>query len=613
VTQSLINGTAESAAVGWFVKPTAGLTPSTIFAGAVNTGAGVAAVIDIRAPLAGALTLPAYPASDDSSILVINPGVIWDGSTALSATADTNFGTTIGTKTCNDATVSVGIVDVGIDPKGFISASGVTNVASATAISGSEFVVPAGKYSIGDSNILGHIRSVTTIASQNLGALGTTRGVWFGMKSGATAATAYKVWQVHGSDAPYYGVSVVPFVVSNADINTRATAGTFVTTDVRRYGYWVSGAGALTGQTIVGPVWKMGTTTVAGGKVADPVGIQGLEFCLTKGKMRWSAIRQGAKQLLCLQAVQFGNGGTNPIYLDLDSTAIELPSQRNFDAKLVNYNGADNAIGFTYYAGATDTIKHRASVISSPSKYHWRIHASSSASATYDFDGLSIIGAGDVQLRAVTTFTGMTFTSCPTITQNSAVITGCSFVGSKIISATLGDMDNVSSCSFKSSGTGYAIEVSGTASSVTLTGLNFTGYAGTNGVTGNEAIFVNIASGVVTLNIVNGSTPTIRTAGATVNVVASALIELTGLKTDSEVRLYVGTDPATAVEIAGVESSTTTFSTSHSVAGQAGYIQIFHVEWQPVYIPITYSGTNASIPIQQIIDRQYNRGTVFNP
>lgn len=540
ITQTIINGAAEGGALGWFVQPSAALTPSDIFCGATTGGNGIRAVIEVRQPAGGTTAIPAYSAADDSQLLVINPGLAYDGSTALAATADTNFGTSIGGKTANDATVATSTVDMGVDPKGFINAAGHTNAASATAVSGSNFIVPAGKYNIGDANILGHLRSVTTIASQNLGAMTTTHGVWFGMRSGATAGTNYKIWQVHGGDAPYYGVSVVPFVISNDNADTRATAGTLSNSDVRYYGYWTSGVGVLTGQTILGPVWKMGTTTVAGGTSVEPVGITGLEYVLTKGKIRWSAIRQGANQMLCLQAVQFGNGGTNPIYLDLNATAIEFPSKRNVNAKLINYNGADNSIGLTYYAGAADTIKHRASVVSSPSPYHWRIHASSSASATYDFSGLSVIGAGDVQLRAVTTFSGITFTDCLTITQNSAVIDGCTFTDSKITSAALADMDNISNCSFTSSGTGHAIEVGGSASTITFTGNTFTGYAASNGSTGNEAIYVNITTGTVTINISGGDTPSIRTAGATVIVNNSKTKTFTGLPENTEVRIRQG-------------------------------------------------------------------------
>jgi hypothetical protein len=83
-------------------------------------------------------------------------------------------------------------------------------------------------------------------------------------------------------------------------------------------------------------------------------------------------------------------------------------------------------------------------------------------------------------------------------------------------------------------------------------------------------------------------------------------LTLTGLVAGSEVRAYQGTDPATAIEIGGVESSGTSFTVEYTTAaGEAGYIVVFGLGYQPIRIPITYPSTNSSIPIQQVIDRVY--------
>lgn len=78
-----------------------------------------------------------------------------------------------------------------------------------------------------------------------------------------------------------------------------------------------------------------------------------------------------------------------------------------------------------------------------------------------------------------------------------------------------------------------------------------------------------------------------------------------GLKPGSEVRAYVGTNPATAVEIGGTESSGETFSITHSSSGQEGYIAIFAMGYQPLIIPRTYAYADSSLLIQQVIDRNY--------
>jgi hypothetical protein len=80
----------------------------------------------------------------------------------------------------------------------------------------------------------------------------------------------------------------------------------------------------------------------------------------------------------------------------------------------------------------------------------------------------------------------------------------------------------------------------------------------------------------------------------------------TNLIPGSEVRVYQGTNPATATEIGGIESTSgSTFSFTHSSGGQAGVIAIFALGYQPIYLPYTFKTTDDSILIQQVIDRNY--------
>ena len=83
---------------------------------------------------------------------------------------------------------------------------------------------------------------------------------------------------------------------------------------------------------------------------------------------------------------------------------------------------------------------------------------------------------------------------------------------------------------------------------------------------------------------------------------------LTGLKAGTEIRCYVGTDPETCIEIGGIESSGTSFTFAHSSGGQAGYIIMHALGYQVINLPITWSSSDQTIPMQQQVDRQY-----FNP
>ena len=80
---------------------------------------------------------------------------------------------------------------------------------------------------------------------------------------------------------------------------------------------------------------------------------------------------------------------------------------------------------------------------------------------------------------------------------------------------------------------------------------------------------------------------------------------LTGLKTDSEIRVYNAADDS---QLADIESSGTTFAYNYTYGGSdiTAYVVIFHLDWKEVrLLGLTLSNTDQSIPIQQQIDRVY--------
>lgn len=102
------------------------------------------------------------------------------------------------------------------------------------------------------------------------------------------------------------------------------------------------------------------------------------------------------------------------------------------------------------------------------------------------------------------------------------------------------------------------------------------------------------------------TTSTAAAQGANLYDLDTSTLSFTGLVPGSEVRCYTGTDPATAVEIGGTESSGSTFSFSHSAGGQVGFIRIFAMGYQPLtYDPYTFSATDTSLLVQQVVDRNY--------
>lgn len=594
------DGTAHSDGFSWGFKKTAGASP-TVYGNKSGTAAGVIATIGISPPSGGATEIPAYCASDASIYIdPIHGTTAYNGNTAFAATATTNFGTTINGRTLSNGTAAAG-ADVGINS--FHSMGQLTGVATSGTYAGAALVLAtANKPDVTNKNVLVHVKPSTPKSYQTTDPItkATSKGIVFAMAS--TAATAFKAWHVHGAGTAWNSASHVPVVInSGATGGLIQTTGTFNPASVLAFGFFESGFTAAPVFQF-GSLWALDTTVVAGGTQIVPVDVNGIWKVCSAGKERMSVLQQGAGQALILQPIQLGNGGTDTLILDLGETAIEFPQQYNVGSRNVFYCSADNVAGLTYYAGASDIIRHNNAVVSSKSKFHWRIHASSSASATYDFSGLAIIGAGDVQLRAVTTFSTMSFTSCPAIVQNSALIADSSFNSSYITANNIG---NISGCSFTSSGMGHAIEIT-TAGTYSFAGNTFSGY-GVDGTT-NAAIYNN-SGGAVTINVSGGgSTPTVRNgAGASTTVNNSVTLTISANVTlvGAEVRIYdLDNTPAGSLgtELSGTESNgTATYAYSGSV-GNAVWVQIMKPGYEEFGQATTMPTINSTFEIMLKLD-----------
>jgi hypothetical protein len=242
-------------------------------------------------------------------------------------------------------------------------------------------------------------------------------------------------------------------------------------------------------------------------------------------------------------------------------------------------------------------------VFTSESSYYWKFHASHADIGTnLDFSGSTVVIA-TVTLRSSVSLNSVTFIDCPSFTQNNAVLDECDFSNTKIMSDNPAD---ISDCSFVSPGTGYAIEIT-TPGTYSFVGNTFSGYAGTDGTTGNEAVYNN-SGGAVTLNISGGGgTPSIRTgAGASTTVNNNAVLTISGLVTGSDVVVYAA--GTTTVLDDSQENSGTTFQYQYPVAdaGDSVDVGVFLAGYIPFYIrAYTLAAVNASLPAAQVADRAY--------
>jgi hypothetical protein len=147
--------------------------------------------------------------------------------------------------------------------------------------------------------------------------------------------------------------------------------------------------------------------------------------------------------------------------------------------------------------------------------------------ATVSMDSCSWADMGTFIFQSNADLTSTAFRRCGLVTQGGGTFTGCLFADGRASASLLAsDMSQVSDCTFESDGSNHALEISGTTDFTfdnTLSGY----VAGTTGSpvsttsTGNEAIFITASSGTININVADGaSVPSIRSNGATVNVVA---------------------------------------------------------------------------------------------
>lgn len=217
----------------------------------------------------------------------------------------------------------------------------------------------------------------------------------------------------------------------------------------------------------------------------------------------------------------------------------------------------------------------------------------------------SFIKMGVTTLNSGVTATSCTWRQSGQITQQAATITGCTISSNgKILSSSPVNAALISYNDFTSSGTGHAIEITGTAADFTLTGNTFTNYAAGDGSTGNEAVFVNISSGTMIISISNATNPSIRSAGATVTVQNTKTLSITSLVAGSEIHVYRVSD---LYEYTGIESSGTTWTWDYNADTTPIFITLIKPGYKWVrYDNLTLSTLGIDIIATQQADLGYN-------
>lgn len=350
-------------------------------------------------------------------------------------------------------------------------------------------------------------------------------------------------------------------------------------------------------------LWLLNKTVLAGGSVTTPMNFDGVEFAVNRGSGFIPLVEKNGSSATFWTAVQFGGG--EAIHIACNLNVFQFPRKSDI-VDYLDFHVSNNKIGFEFYGNSGDTLDFANSVFTSDSPYYWRFNASHNAAATIDFGGTTVVNA-TVTLQSTSDLDGTNFINCQTFTQNGATLTSCAFTNTKVGASSPANAALISNSTFtKTTGTQHGLEISGSVADITLTGLTFTGYVASNGSTGNEAIYVNIASGNITITISGGLTPSVRTAGAVVTVVNTKTLQLTGLVSGSDIVILTA---GTTTERVNVDANV---GTTYNFVYQ--YIASDYVDicvYKQGYIPFAtrnylLANADGSLPISQVPDRNFN-------
>jgi hypothetical protein len=391
--------------------------------------------------------------------------------------------------------------------------------------------------------------------------------------------------------------AIQPAQTSNTKWSANGSMNTSVVDKVQFGGSGYYGAASMEWSKL----YVVNCTTILGGTSTVPLNLADVTYATNQGSGEIPLIQSAGSAVTVWTRLQFG--GVDETHIDIDLSTFQYPKQAD-GSDYLDFHVDNNVLGIEFYGLANDSLVFTSSTFTSQSPYYWKFNPDHFANCTTNFAGSTVV-RGTITLQNSVTLNNMSFISCPTFYQNNAIISQSSFNDTTVIA---NNISNISDSTFTMGTTNsHAIEAR-TTGTFNLTDVIFVGYAGSDGSVGNES-FYNNSGGAITLNVTGGTTPSVRNgASASTTVVATVSITLTGMKDDSEVRIY---SAGTTTEIDGIENATdgTTDNRSFTFSVTPGEdidIRVFNLNWISDDITtFTVPSNNAEIPIAQRIDRVY--------
>lgn len=348
-------------------------------------------------------------------------------------------------------------------------------------------------------------------------------------------------------------------------LDSANVSGTFNSADIDKYGfhYHRAAAAANIATFSFNPIFDQTGIVFVGGNNDTPATPADIEFSCAEGPSLASAgfystyrflEQNGSQQVILPVSLQIGDGGTTPTIIKFSGASIETPLPYS-DNHL--WNVADNKLSVVIYAGASDSIDLSSTILRANSPQIFQIHASSTASDIYDFNGLLLDGWTVTDNKGLP-WIGTTFTNGGTVTiAGGGDLTNCTIAKTTSTHAPLtitanGTVVTTSTITVADTSitTAHHISFGASVTSCTLNGVTLSGAAGT------DKIYSALASGTLTITVDGTGTALVAgdvtfVGGSTAVAVIAApqvyqKVTVSGITTGARVQIY---DTTSATEL----------------------------------------------------------------
>jgi len=417
----------------------------------------------------------------------------------------------------------------------------------------------------------------------------------------------FDIWYVGGNDKESYPYGGWVNHVVNPTVSADDTAGSPTATldYIGSAIYVVSGPSKGEPHQVDAIRYGRGSAIFEYGETADYATIAGFATQNDNNSYRWGLIQAQPGGYLWKGRMQLGSASNAVDFRDSNVNIFIAWTPKvtaNFNTiEVLNASSNIEMTGFTFLCLDPS---------GTASKGRWI----TTNDATIALTTCTFVDMSTFVFDSNSTIDGCKFTRCGQVTQGGADLDNCIFDESPAAVALLVDNpDNIDNCTFNSDGNGHAIEL-GTAcagNSYTLTDFFVSGYATSDGSTGDEVIYNN-SGGSVTINIDGGSgVSALSIRGGNVTLVANYSFTVTGLESGTEVTIVTS---GTSTVLHHTESAVTSdgdgkYQITYSHGGGATVdVLIHHIDYKPdisnIY-GLTLPGNNSSAKVNMFADENY--------